>query len=129
MQSNIKGELKQTARLFHDDRKFALQTLTGLLLVRQSEVIYFQHNDNLRHWQVYLTEDRVFKLRTNITAKHILGISASFFQMSQFIIVNVDYVESIDTQLHCVFHPPYNHLNIVISRRYYQQLKENIEII
>jgi len=112
-----------------DDRKFALRTVTGFLLLKRSEVVYFQYNDDLRSWQVHLTENRVYRLRTCITAKNILNISVSFFQANQFIIVNVDHLALIDTQLHCTFHLPYNDINVTISRRYFHKLKESLEII
>jgi len=121
--------LGKPAGLLPDDRKFVLRTITGFLLLKKSEVVYFQYNDDLRSWQVYLTENRVYRLRTCITARNILNISVSFFQANQLIIVNVDHLASIDTQLHCTFHPPYNEINITISRRYFQKLKESLEII
>jgi len=116
-------------RLGSDEQKFALHTVTGLLLLKRSEVIYFQYNDNLRSWQVYSNGGRISKLRTCITAKDILNISPSFFQANHFVIVNIDCLASIDTQLHCIFHPPYNNLDITISRTYYHKLREILEII
>ena len=126
--NNIRFE-HSIRKLLSDDRKFALQIVTGLLMLKRSEVIYFQYNSYLRSWQIFLTEERVFKLRTNMTAKDILNISLSFFQVNQDVIINIDYMTSIDMSYHCILRHPYNNLNIIVSRRYYSKLKEALEII
>ncbi|MCL2598259.1 MAG: LytTR family transcriptional regulator DNA-binding domain-containing protein [Paludibacter sp.] len=127
---NPKTPIEQfNQRVEPEDRRLALHTVTGLLLLKRSEVIYFQYDDSLRSWQIHLTGNRVSKLRTCMVARNILELSLSFFQANQFVIVNIDYLYSIDTNLHCVFHPPYNNLNITISRTYYQKLKETLNFI
>jgi len=126
---SIHSNFFHSNRLLLDDRKFALRTVTGLLLLKRSEVIYFQYDNSLHSWKICLAGNHFSRLRTCITAKHILDLSPAFFQANQFVIINIDYLDSIDTQLHCAFRPPYNNLNITISRRYYHKLKESMEII
>ena len=105
------GRFEQTIRrLLSDDRKFAVQTVTGLLILKRSEVIYFQHNSSLHIWQIFLTENRTAKLRSSTTAKEILNISHSFCQVNHNIIVNCDYLASIDTYSRCLLHPPYDRI-------------------
>ena len=126
--NNIRLE-QSDRRLLPDDRKFALQTITGLLILKRSDVIYFQYNNDLRSWQIFLSDNRVSKLRSIITSKEILNISSSFLQVNQNVIINIDYLVSIDMNSRCLFCSPYNNLNITISRRYYSKLKEVLEII
>ena len=117
-------------RLLSDDRKFALQTITGLLLLRRSEILYFQYSDESRCWQMTLTDMSVHRLRLNTTAKELLSISLSFLQICQDFILNVDYLQSIENKtLRCILFPPYSDLEIKASRRYYSKIKEALEII
>lgn len=117
-------------RLLSDDRKFALQTLKGLLLLRRSDILYFQYINETRCWQMMLTDFSIHRLRLSTTAKEILSISISFLQISQDIILNVDYLLSIENKtLQCVLYPPFTELDIKVSKRYYSKIKEVLEII
>jgi len=48
-------------RLLTNDRKFALQGISGLLLLRANEVLCFQYIDNMRSWQITMTDLSVHK--------------------------------------------------------------------
>jgi two-component system LytT family response regulator len=117
-------------RLLSDDRKFAMQTVTGLLLLRRSEILYFLYNNNNRSWYIVLTNSTTHNWRINTTSKEILNISLAFYQVSQDCIVNIDYLASIEnTTSRCVFYPPYSELNFKVTRQYYSKLREALEII
>lgn len=117
-------------RLLSDDRKFAIQTLTGLLLLKRSDVLYFRFLDNSRCWQMMLVDGSTHKLRAGTIAKELLDISASFMQTSQDCILNLDYLISIENKtLRCILYPPYQHIEIIASRRCYTKIKEQLEII
>lgn len=117
-------------RLLADDRKFALQTMTGLLLLRSSEILYFQFIENTRCWQMTRTDMSVHKLRLSTTAKDLLSISISFVQICQNCILNIEYVSSIENKtLRCILYPPFNQLNLCASRRCYSKIKEVLEIL
>lgn len=117
-------------RLLSDDRKFALQTVTGLLLLRRSEILYFQYSNENRSWQMMLTDFSIHRLRLCTTAKEILSISISFLQISQDLILNVDHLLSVENQtFKCTLYPPFSDLDIKASKRYYSKIKEALEII
>ena len=117
-------------RLLSEDRKFALQTISGLLLLRRSDVLYFQYLNEVRCWQMMLKDRSIHRLRLNLSAKEISNISASFLQISQDIILNVDYLLSIENRsLRCMLCPPFSDLDIKASKRYYSKVKEALEII
>jgi DNA-binding LytR/AlgR family response regulator len=125
-----KSDFEQLAlKLLADNRKFALQTITGFLILKRSEVVYFQYNSSSHVWQIFLTENRTAKLRLSITAKEILNICSSFCQINHNVIVNIDYLASIDKNFSCTLYPPYNHLEIAFSRLFFSKLKETLEII
>lgn len=117
-------------RLLADDRKFAMQTVTGLLLLRREDILYFQYANEARAWQMVLTDHSMQRLRLSIKGQEILNISTSFIQISQDIILNADYLMSIENgSLHCVLCPPHSDIDIKASKRYYSKIKETLEIV
>ncbi len=112
------------------ERKFAMQTITGLLILRKSDILYFQYAPLNRSWQMMLTDGSVHRLRLSIKGQEILNISPSFIQISQDIILNADYLIYIENKtLRCVLSPPHSHIDIKASKRYYSKIKETLEII
>lgn len=117
-------------RLLSDDCKFALQTMTSLLLLRRSEILYFRYLDDTRCWQVTLTNMEHHRLRMTIKAKEILNLSQSFIRINSNCILNIEYLSSIENNtLRCVLYAPFSHLEIMASRRYYSRIKEGLEIL
>ncbi|MDR0505562.1 MAG: response regulator transcription factor [Dysgonamonadaceae bacterium] len=120
---------KSIRRLLSADREFALQTIKGLIILKRSKILYFQYYSDLRYWQIVLTDNQAYRLRVDITARDIMNISLSFHQINKNIIINIDYLASIDSDYNCRFYPPFEHLDFIISRRYYINLKKILEII
>ena len=117
-------------RLLDDDRKFALQTITGLVLLRRSDILYFQYFNEGRYWLLTQTNMTTYKLRLNTTAKEILSIGPSCIQISQDRILNIDYLSSIENKTYrCTLYPPFNNIELYASRRYYSKIKDALEII
>lgn len=117
-------------RLLSDDCKFALQTITSLLLLRCSEILYFRYLDDARCWQVTLTNMECHRLRMIIKAKDILSLSQSFIRINSNCILNIEYLSSIENNtLRCVLYAPFSHLEIIASRRYYSKIKEVLEVL
>ena len=117
-------------RLLADDCKFAIQTVTGLLFLKRSDVLMFRFSDMYRCWQLYLANRTEYKLRMSLSARDLLNMSVSFVQISQNCIVNMDYLCSIENKtLECHLYPPFNDIELVASRRYYGKVKELLEII
>lgn len=114
----------------NDPKQFALYTPTGLLLVQLSKVLQLKYLKDVRCWQVTLTDLSVHKLRSSTTAKDILHISKSLVQISQDHILNINYLVSVENNTYrCLLYPPFSHLDIHASRRYYTELKERLEIL
>lgn len=117
-------------RLLSDDRKFAIQTITGLLLLKRSDVFCFRFESDVHCWQMLLTGKKEYRLRSGMSARELTGISSSFLQISQDCILNVDYLISIENKtLRCLFYPPFEGIELTVSRRCYSKLKEVLEII
>lgn len=117
-------------RLLSDDCKFALQTITSLLLLRCSEILYFRYLDDARCWQATLTNMECHRLRMTIKAKNILSLSQSFIRINSNCILNIEYLSSIENNtLRCVLYAPFSHLEIIASRRHYSKIKEVLEVL
>lgn len=112
------------------DRKLAFQTLTGLRLLRREEVLFFYFSDDLRCWQMVLTDHSTHKLRGSIKARDLLGICGAFIQISQDCIINADYLFSVGCKtLECRLRPPFDTIKLTVSRKYYSQMKELLDIL
>lgn len=117
-------------KLLNHNHKYAIQTLTGLLLVHSKEILLFQFLKDLRCWQMVLTNYQTHKLRMNTTAKEILGIAPSFAQITQDCIINLNYLMFIENKtLACKFYPPFETEARIVSHRYYKKLKDKLDII
>lgn len=116
-------------RLPADERKFAFQTLTGLLILRGSEILLFQFSPT-NTWEVMLTDRSIYALRAHTTAGDLLSVSPSFLQVRQSCIINVYYLTFIENQsLRCILYPPFNDLDIIASRRFYAQIRNTLPIL
>lgn len=116
-------------RLPADERRFAFQTLTGLLVLRSSEILLFQFSST-NTWEVMLTDRSIYALRAHTTAGDLLSVSPSFLQVRQSCIINVYYLTFIENQsLRCILYPPFNDLDIIASRRFYAQIRNTLPIL
>lgn len=126
-QVNFEQSIRQ---LLAEDRKFAIHTLTGLLLLKRSEILYFHYKTDSRCWQMTLTDLSNYKLRMNTTAKELLKLSNYFVQINPECILNLDYLLSVENKtFRCVLQPPFRELELFASRRCYTKIKEMLEII
>ncbi|WP_293711383.1 response regulator transcription factor [uncultured Parabacteroides sp.] len=125
-----KVNLEQSLRkLLIQNTKFAVQTISGLVLVKYEEILLFQYLKDQRCWQMIQTDRKQHKLRMSTTAKDLLGISSSFVQISQDCIVNLNYLCSIENvTLKCSLAPSFSDIVLTVSQRYYRRLKEALEI-
>ncbi len=111
-------------------KQVAVQSVSGLLLVRAEEVFDCFFDETSHMWCLRMTNGMEYKLRKQTTAKMVLSISPSFVQVRQDCIINLDYLVSIENYtLRCVFMPPFDKEEIIVSRRCYKAVKERLEIL
>lgn len=118
--------------LRQDKNTFAIQGFSGLMLVNSEKILLFQYFNDLRCWQMMLTDDpnKYHKLRTTTKADELLAISKEFVQISQECIVNRNYVLSIENgTLRCLFCPPYDGIERVVTRLYFKKMRDMLDII
>ena len=117
-------------KILNRDSRFAIQTVSGLLLVRCEEIFLFQFLGDQRCWQIVLTSRTTHKLKMSTTAKDLLSINNTFVQISQDCIVNLTYLMFIENKtLRCEFYPPFQEEERIASHRYFKQLRERLDII
>lgn len=117
-------------RLLNNDCKFAVQTISSLLLLRHSEILCFQYLDGARCWQMTLTNLEQHRLRLSIKAKDILELSPSFIRINTDCILNIDYLSAVENNtLRCVLYPPFSQMEILASRRHYSKIREALKML
>ena len=108
----------------------AIQSISGLLMVKPDEVFCCTFDEDTRLWHLRLANGQIHKLKKQTTAKAVLSLSPSLAQVRQDCIINLDYLISIENYtLRCIFSPPFDQENITVSRRCYKAVKEKLEIL
>ena len=111
-------------------KRLAIQSISGLLMVKPDEVFCCTFDEDTRLWHLRLANGQVHKLKKQTTAKAVLSLSLSLAQVRQDCIINLDYLISIENYtLRCIFSPPFDQENITVSRRCYKAVKEKLEIL
>lgn len=111
-------------------KRTAIQTVSGLLMVKPEDVFCCAFEEETHLWCMKMTNGIVHKLKKQVTAKLLLSISPSFMQVRQDCIVNLDFLLGVENNsLRCIFAPPFDHEDIVISRRCYKAVKDSLEIL
>lgn len=111
-------------------KRLAIQTISGLLMVKPDEVFCCTFDEDTRLWHLRLANGQIHKLKKQTTAKSVLSLSPSLAQVRQDCIINLDYLISIENYtLRCIFSPPFDQENITVSRRCYKTVKEKLEIL
>lgn len=126
------GGLSDSLKTIDDlmPHRTALQTVSGLLLLNPSEVFSFTFCSDTRMWLLRLVNGLEYKLKRQTNAKLILAISDSLVQVRQDVIINLDYLLGIENYtLRCVFAPPFDKEEILVSRRCFKGVKDKLEIL
>ena len=111
-------------------KRLAIQTISGLLMLKPDDVFSCIFDEDTHLWQLKLSNGQIYKLKKQTTAKTILSMSPSLAQVRQDCIINLDYLLCIENYtLRCIFSPPFDHEEITVSRRCYKAVKDQLEIL
>lgn len=122
--SGVNGLLKTSAK------RLAIQTISGLLMLKPDDVFSCTFDEATHLWQLKLSNGQIYKLKKQTTAKTILSMSPSLAQVRQDCIINLDYLLCIENYtLRCIFSPPFDQEEITVSRRCYKAVKDQLEIL
>lgn len=104
-------------------KRFMIATLTGFKLIWLREIGYFEYFRDKRQWQVILSDHTRQNLRRNTRAEDIVGFSDTFVQISQSVILNINYLALIDDK-YCLLCPPFNdRTDLAVSRNFMKGLQ------
>ncbi|MDO9257590.1 MAG: LytTR family DNA-binding domain-containing protein [Bacteroidales bacterium] len=113
----------------------ALPTIVGLKFVDTNRILLFRsiHGSLLARvaWEVLLTDTSVIKLGAYTNAERILQLLSKqrFLQINQSCIINLNFLSTVEFKTHsCVLMPPYDKLELTVSRSYLSKLKEAYEV-
>ena len=122
--SGVNGLLKTSAK------RLAIQTISGLLMLKPDDVFCCIFDEDTHLWQLKLSNGQIYKLKKQTTAKTILSMSPSLAQVRQDCIINLVYLLCIENYtLRCIFSPPFDQEEITVSRRCYKAVKDQLEIL
>ena len=125
--NNIESMLQ---KLLNQDDRFAVQAVTGVMMVKYDDVLLFEFPKNKRNWELLFTNGKRLTLRATITSKEILSVTSSFIQINQNCIINIKYLASIENRTYkCKFYPPYDNTEVIIKPKYYKQIKEMMDVL
>ena len=111
-------------------KRLAIQTISGLLMLKPDDVFCCTFDEATHLWQLKLSNGQIYKLKKQATAKTILSMSSSLAQVRQDCIINLDYLLCIENYtLRCIFSPPFDQEEITVSRRCYKAVKDQLEIL
>ena len=111
-------------------KRLAIQTISGLLMLKPDDVFSCIFDEDTHLWQLKLSNGQIYKLKKQTTAKTILSMSPSLAQVRQDCIINLDYLLCIENYtLRCIFSPPFDQEEITVSRRCYKAVKDQLEIL
>jgi Response regulator of the LytR/AlgR family len=127
---NIRQEIEH---LTEKTGLIALNAENGHLIVKVSQVVYFEYDGKVkRQWRVILADNSCYLLKYATKGDEILRVNNNFFQSTQHHIINMNFLFSINKEKkkhYCVFYPPFNELKIEISAKYYPLLKDKLSFI
>jgi two-component system, LytTR family, response regulator len=96
-------------------KRLAIQTISGLLMLKPDDVFSCTFDEVTHLWQLKLSNGQVYKLKRQVTAKTILSMSPSLAQVRQDCIINLDYLLCIENYtLRCIFSPPFDQEEITV---------------
>ena len=120
---------KQHDSFLLDDR-FAVQTVTGVIIVKYDDILLFEFPKHKRNWTIFFINKKWLTLKATISSKDILSISRSFIQINQNYIINIKYLSSIENSTYkCLFYLPYDEAEVIIKPKFFKQIKEIMPVL
>jgi len=116
------------AQLIPGNESFIITTVTGYQKLCLKQIGYFQHKKDKKQWEAALTDQTQVQLKRATTAEDILNHSASFIQINQHQIINIDYLSIIESKT-CHLLPPFQTISLEISRKFMKELQDKFELI
>lgn len=90
----------------------------------------FEYSSDNRTWELTLTDLSRHLMKKGITAQEILSLHSTMTRISNTTIINLTYLTAVENNTQrCRLCPPFDHIEVMASRRYFSKLKERLELI
>ena len=116
------------AQLLPINESFMIATVTGYQKLCIKQIGYFQHLKEKKQWEAVLIDQTRLPLKRTTIASDVLNYSASFIQINQHQIINIDYLSIIEGK-NCLLLPPFHAMPLEISRKFMKGFQEKFELI
>lgn len=111
-------------------RKLAIQAVSELLLLRTEQILLFMYQPDSRSWRITLTDGTEHLLKKGLHADDLVALHSSLIRISNNCIINITYLAAVENSTQrCRLYPPFDHIELNVSRRYFSQLKAHFEVI
>lgn len=107
------------------EKSFMVVTPTGdLRILRVSEIGYFRYLSARKIWEAVLTNGIFIPLRRNTSAENLCAYDASFVQVHQSFIINLNYLVMVQGT-RCIMYPPFDGVEEVqVSKKFRKEMIE-----
>lgn len=78
---------------------FLVSNVTGYVLLRLSQIVFFEYNRSKRLWEIVLSDNSRLQLKKKTNAEMILGSSSEFMQLNLHHIINHNHFSHISDNL------------------------------
>ncbi|MCK4677884.1 MAG: response regulator transcription factor [Bacteroidales bacterium] len=95
---NFQKRIEQLLLDIKKNQKIRFNTRTGFILLNTADIIYCESDRN--YSIIYLGNEKKVVVTCNLHALEQLLPSDNFFRISRFVVVNLDYLTSIDRKKH-----------------------------
>ena len=133
--NKTQNTVREKPRLLLSADNIALPTLTGIRFAKKGDIILITHEKEKgwakSFWYVTFFNGEKIRLKAGINSVYILDAlgEADFLQINQSTIVNCNFIKSIETKLRkCVLIPPYEHINLCVSRGFMEEIRNKIDL-
>jgi|AGTN01.3.fsa_nt_gi Response regulator of the LytR/AlgR family len=122
------GSFRLNVEKLIQNKAFVVTTATGYRILKVEHIVAFQYHRSKKSWSALLSEGKYLRLKRGTSAEVILNHSPSFLQISQQYIINFDYLSLINHDT-CILFPPFDDLQLKISRKFLRALLDRFESI
>lgn len=113
----------------------ALPSSLGLRFIDKNQILLFRCVNGSflekSSWEVLLTDYSTIKLGANTTADRIIQLMNKdrFLQINQSCIINLNYLSMVEFKTrNCLLIPPFENLDLTVSRTHLSKLREAFEV-
>lgn len=110
------------------EKRFMVSSDEGYQLCKTEHFVYAEYVSACKIWSIKLKNETSVYLKRGTKAEDILKLGDYFIQISQYCIVNCNYL-LLTKNDYCVMTPPFDHLKFKVTRRFYKDLHKKFESI